>query len=333
MVRRRPARGQGRLHPARGRLPPVLPGGVPARGQRQLVAGRRNGVPDRWARTRSRRRTWAFTTTAGDPGAGAPTATFGVTSSMIDRPAYQDSRRLAGWAAAGRRPVHAVHGQLLHGLGPRRQAYKRLYTEVDLTGQRRGQADVPDVVRPRAGLGPPVRRGEAGRHRAVDDAARRQRPHLAGHGRQLLHGRRLVSSCTTGCCNYQTVSRRHLHARPARPASGTPRPAARTAGRSGRSTWPATPARRSRSRSLPPRDWAVGNLGAWVDDAGITDRRRAAVADLVRDRHRRLADRSGAGRHAEPAMPQWTRTHRSSSRRAPWSAPTTRSTPASRWRR
>lgn len=76
--------------------------------------------------------TWTFADTPADPGAGAPTATFGVTSSMIDRPAYQDSERLAGWDRPGSGPFTPFSGDHYMAASHDDTAYKRLSTEVDV---------------------------------------------------------------------------------------------------------------------------------------------------------------------------------------------------------
>ena len=241
----------------------------------------------------------------GDPGAGAPTATFGVTSSMIDRPAYQDSLAAGRLAPAGRRPFTPFTGSWFMASGHDDEAYKRLHTEVDLTGQSAGTLTFHDVVRPRAGLGPPVRGGPAGRHRELDDAAGRQRPHVARHGRQLLHGRRLVAAACAAAA-LPDADRGAAARRPARPASGTPRPAARTAGRTGRSTSPAMPARRSRWRSSSRLTGPSA-----ISAPGSTTPRSPSAAATVRRRRSRRTPACGSG--PAPAGtpnpdPQWTRT-------------------------
>lgn len=76
--------------------------------------------------------TWTFTPTGPTAGAGAPTATFGVTSSMIDRPAYQDSRRLAGWDRPGAGPFSPNTGDYYMATGHDDESYKRLSTQVDV---------------------------------------------------------------------------------------------------------------------------------------------------------------------------------------------------------
>jgi len=83
--------------------------------------------------------TWSFDPTPGDPGAGAPTATFGVTSSLIDNPAYQDSRRLAGWDRPGAGPFSPYTGTHYMAASHDDTAYKRLSTTVDLSGKTSGK--------------------------------------------------------------------------------------------------------------------------------------------------------------------------------------------------
>ena len=137
---------------------------------------------------------WTFAPTAGDPGAGAPTATFGITSSMIDRPAYQDSRALAAWDRPGPGPFTPHSGNAVHGGRSSRRGLQATAHDREPDERHDRPVELLDLLRPRAGLGPPLRRGAPGGDRAVDDAARRQRPHDAGHRRRVLHRRRLVAA-------------------------------------------------------------------------------------------------------------------------------------------
>ena len=256
-----------------------------------------------------------------------------VTSSMIDRPAYQDSRRLAGWDRPGAGPFSPYTGAVLHGLGHDDEAYKRLHTEVDLTGADARQADVQDVVRPRAGLGLRVRRGAPGRHRAVDDAAGRQRPHHAGDGRQLLDRRRLGRrAARAAAATTRRVERRHLHAdRHDRRVERRDRQLERLAGVGDRPQPVRGPAGRGRDRRRDATG-PSGDLGAWVDDATRRGRRRDGVATSFETDTGVWSVGPVAGGHAERRAAVDAQ-HRSSSRRARSSARPTRSTPASRSRR
>ena len=65
------------------------------------------------------------------------------------------------------------------------ETYKRLSRTVDMTGATTGELSFWTSYDTEAGLGLPVRRGPAGRHRRLDDAAGRQRAHRPGHRRQL----------------------------------------------------------------------------------------------------------------------------------------------------
>ena len=66
-------------------------------------------------------------------------------------------------------------------------SYKRLSRTVDLTGQDDGRPVVHGVLRHRARLGLPRRRGPYGRPGRLDDAARRERAHVERHhGQQQL---------------------------------------------------------------------------------------------------------------------------------------------------
>ena len=67
------------------------------------------------------------------------------------------------------------------------------------------------------------------------------------HGAELSGG--LERRCTRGSTTTRRSRAPRRATRPGRPVRGTPRPATRAAGRSGRSTSPTTPAGRSRSRS------------------------------------------------------------------------------------
>ena len=82
---------------------------------------------------------WTFANQASDPAAGAPTAALAVTSTIIDRPMFQDSRRLASWERPGAGPFSPFTGQYYMASGADDSAYKRLWTEVDLTGATSGK--------------------------------------------------------------------------------------------------------------------------------------------------------------------------------------------------
>ena len=90
-------------------------------------------------------------------------------------------RRPLGQAGRPVRPAHRQHyvySQIAD------VSYKRLTREITVPATG-GVADVLDLVRHRAGLGLPVRRGaDPGRQR-LDDAAGRERPHHARHRAEL----------------------------------------------------------------------------------------------------------------------------------------------------
>ncbi len=85
------------------------------------------------------------------------------------------------------RPVRAAHRRPLRVLADRRRHVQAADTGDPGAGRRR-QPEVLDLLRHRGALGLPDGRGpDRGRQR-LDDAAGRQRPHVAGHGRQLPGG-------------------------------------------------------------------------------------------------------------------------------------------------
>lgn len=211
---------------------------------------------------------WTFANTAGDPGAGAPTATFGVTSSMIDRPAFQDSKRLAGWQRPGAGPFSPYTGDYFMASGQDDEAYKRLWTTVDLTGATSGNLgfrtsfdleDGWDYVFVEA--------------RPVGTENWTTLPDANGHNAQSggdscwtdggwneLHARLL---------HYQTPGRDTCS-----PTGTTGQWWAATGSSNGWQDWSIDLSRYTGQQVeiaiVVATDWASGNLGAWVDDATIT---------------------------------------------------------------
>ena len=76
--------------------------------------------------------TFQFADQTADPGAGAPTATFGITSSLIDNPTYQDSKALARWQRPAAGPFSPLEGSYYMAASHDDEAYKRLATTVDI---------------------------------------------------------------------------------------------------------------------------------------------------------------------------------------------------------
>ena len=212
--------------------------------------------------------TWSFNPTPGDPGAGAPTATFGVTSSMIDSPAYADSRKLADWARPGAGPFSPYTGDYYMASGQDDEAYKRLWTEVDLTGATSGELnfrtsfDLEDgwdfifvEARP-VGTEDWTTLQDANGHNAQDggDSC------WTDGGWNELHARLL---------NYQTPGRETCS-----PTGTTGEWWAATGSSGGWQDWKIDLSRYAGQKVeiavVVATDWASGNLGAWVDDARIS---------------------------------------------------------------
>ena len=216
--------------------------------------------------------TWTFDNTAGDPGAGAPTATFGVTSSMIDRPTFQDSRRLAGWKRPGAGPFSPKTGSYYMASGQDDEAYKRLATRVTIPAGGTGKLtfgtsfDVEDgwdfVFAEAAPVG-------------ADGQTTDQwttLPDANGHTTQATG-----DSCWTDggwwqlharLTHYQTVSHGSCT-----PTGTTGSWNAATGSSGGWQDWSinldAYAGQTVEVAIVAATDWAAGNLGAWVDDAKV----------------------------------------------------------------
>ncbi|MEO6712121.1 MAG: M14 family zinc carboxypeptidase [Mycobacteriales bacterium] len=210
--------------------------------------------------------TWTFAPTAGDPGAGAPTATLAVTSSLIDRPAYQDSRALADWDRPGAGPFSPHTGTQYMAARHHDTAYKRLHTTVDLTTATSGRVNFWTSYDLEPGwdhLFVEVR--------PVGTEDWTTLPDVNGHTSQATG-----DACFTDggwwqlfarMLSYQTV------------AGGTCTPTgttgewhAATGNSGGWQEWQMNlPVGRELEVAIVvATDWAFGNLGAWVDDATIT---------------------------------------------------------------
>jgi Zinc carboxypeptidase/Immune inhibitor A-like, MAM domain len=214
---------------------------------------------------------WSFNPTAGDPGAGAPTATFGVTSSMIDRPTFADSRKLADWARPGAGPFSPFTGDYFMASGQDDEAYKRLWTEVDLTGASAGELnfrtsfDLEDgwdfifvEARP-VGTEEWTTLPDANGHNAGTQEDGGDSCWTDG-GWNELHARML---------NYQTPDRETCT-----PTGTTGEWWAATGSSGGWQHWKIDLSRYAGRKVevaiVVATDWASGNLGAWVDDASIS---------------------------------------------------------------
>ena len=246
---------------------------------------------------------WTFANTAGDPGAGAPTATFGVTSSLIDRPAYQDSRALAAWNRPVAGPFSPHTGTQYMATGHDDESYKRLHTTVDLTGATSGSLNfwtsfdlepawdhIFVEVRP-VGTEDWTTLPDANGHtsQATGDSC------FTDGGWWQLHARML---------HYQTVS-----ADSCTPTGTTGQWHAATGGSNGWQEWQINlPVGQPLEVAIVvATDWAVGNLGAWVDDATITvDGATASTTSFEADAG---AWSTGPSPEGTPnPEPQWTRT-------------------------
>ena len=211
---------------------------------------------------------WSFNNTAGDPGAGAPTATFGVTSSLIDRPAYQDSRSLASWVRPGAGPFSPFTGQFYMASGHNDEAYKRLYTEVDV---------------PSGGSGKLTFQTSYDLELGWDHLFVEARPVGTEQWTTLPDVNGKTSQATGDSCftdggwwqlhdrlqNYQTVNRGACT-----PTGTTGQWNAATGNSSGWQQWEINlgpyAGQKVEIAIVAATDWAVGGLGAWVDDAVIT---------------------------------------------------------------
>ncbi|MGH2919746.1 MAG: M14 family zinc carboxypeptidase [Solirubrobacteraceae bacterium] len=246
--------------------------------------------------------TWTFSPTAGDPGAGAPTATFGITSSMIDRPAYQDSRAVAGWDRPEAGPFSPHTGSQYMATGHDDEAYKRLHTTVDLSAAssaglnfwtsfdlEAGWDHIFVEVRP-VGTEEWTTLPDANGHtsQATGDSC------FTDGGWWQLHARML---------HYQTVSGDSCT-----PTGTTGQWHAATGSSNGWQEWQVDlPVGQPLEVAIVvATDWAVGNLGAWVDDATITvDGTTASSTSFEDDAG---AWTIGPAPEGTPNPEQWTRT-------------------------
>jgi hypothetical protein len=209
---------------------------------------------------------WTFAPTLGDPGAGAPTATFGVTSSMIDRPAYQDSRALAGWDRPGAGPFTPHTGSHYMAASHDDVTYKRLHTTVDLSGATSGRLNFWTSFDLEPGwdhLFVEVRPVGTEEWTTLPDAnghtsqATGEACHTDG-GWWQLHARLL---------HYQTVD-----GDTCTPTGTTGEWNAATGSSNGWQEWQMNlpVGQKLEVAIVVATDWAFGNIGAFVDDAKIT---------------------------------------------------------------
>ena len=272
-----------------------------------------------------------------------------MTSSVLDPaeyPLFADSAAAAAWIRPFASPFDPHDGRLVP-VGGRRPtpAYKRLLKPFSIPAGG-GDVQALDVVRPRARLRLHVRRDPHGGPGRLDDAGRRERPHLGRLGPVLPVRRATARTGSRTTRSSPTTRRRPPTAttatRPARAAAGTPRPATPAAGRSGRcrSRRPTTGKNVEISVSVASDPAVLGprRLGrraaARVDSRGRPDQLGRPV---VRVRHGRL-DHCPA-RPRPPARAGSRPRPAGSGRRAPRSSrrrsrrPTTPSTRASASRR
>ena len=248
--------------------------------------------------------TWTFANTPGDAVAGAPTAALAVTSSLVDRPAYQDSERLAGWDRPGAGPFSPHTGARYMAAGHDDEAYKRLATEVDLTGATSGRLNFQasyDLepawdfifveVRP-AGTEQWTTLADANGHttQATGDSC------WEDGGWQSLHPRLL---------HYQTVTGSDTCA----PTGSTGAWHASTGSSQGWQAWDVDltqfAGQKVEVAIVVATDWALGGVGAWIDDVSIV-RDGAAVSSTSFE-----SDSGGWTTNTDPASPNqgtWERT-------------------------
>jgi hypothetical protein len=211
---------------------------------------------------------WTFDNQATDPSAGPPTAALAVTSTIIDRPAFQDSRRLAGWERPGAGPFSPFTGQYYMASGTHDSAYKRLWTEVDLTGATSGKVEFRtsfDVEENWDFLFVEARPVGTEQWTTLPDANNHTTQNTGdscwtdgGWGAEL-HNRLL---------NYQTVSRDSCT-----PTGTTGEWHAATGTSNGWQDWSIDLTRYQGQKVeiaiVQATDWAIQNLGAYVDDARV----------------------------------------------------------------
>ena len=219
-----------------------------------------NGFLDDVNRHR-RRTTWVWD--APDPMASyLATATIGAVRPGLPRRRHQvwdalDPSLFDPARTADRRAVRRSRAATL--------AYKRLSRDITVPAGG-GATLLPGDPRHRAQLGLLLRRGPHRRHRRLDDAARCQRPHRPGQR----------ARCPFWLSLHPFLDplpdrRRRGSARRAGPRVTGGRPPVRaTATRSGRSTCPHTPARRSRSSISYASDDIFQSAGVFVDDVVVS---------------------------------------------------------------
>ncbi len=118
------------------------------------------------------------------------TASFLTTSGFLPPSEFPQfaSSSAVDWIRPGGAPYDPRSGDWYVYSGQDDISYKRLTRTVDLSGASTGEPELLDVVRRGNRLGLPVRGGTSRRHRRLDDAAGRERPHPTRHGRQLHLG-------------------------------------------------------------------------------------------------------------------------------------------------
>ena len=145
---------------------------------------------------------------------------------------------------AGRR-VRPAHGRVLRLLPDRGRLVQAAHADDRPDRGRDRKPVVLDLARHRAGLGLRVRGGAHGRAGRLDDVARRERPHEPGSRAARPGPVELLGRLARDPPVARPVpdAQRGLELQPDRHAraSGTPRPAPRARGSSGRSTSPAMP--------------------------------------------------------------------------------------------
>ena len=190
-----------------------------------------------------------------------------MTSSLLDRPEYQDSRSLAGWVRPGAGPFSPFTGQYYMASGHDDEAYKRLHTEVDVpaggTGTLKFQTSY-DLE--------PAWDHLFVEARPVGTEQWTTLPDVNGHTSQATG-----DSCFTDggwwqlhdrLRNYQTVSRGDCT-----PTGTTGVWHAATGNSNGWQDWEIDLSgyvgQEVEIAIVAATDWAVGGLGAWIDDAVI----------------------------------------------------------------
>ena len=250
--------------------------------------------------------------------------------------AVPDVRVVAAAGARGtgraRRRSRRISGSFFMAAERTDEAYKRLHRTIDLTGATSGELKFWTSFDLEPDYDYTFVEAHDGRHGQLDDAAGRERPHVAGRRPELPDDRRRLGVADAAPVPRALPDghrrRRHLHRRPGRPARGTRPPATPAAGRSGRSTCRAYAGKQVEISITVATDPAVQGLGVLGRRHRGHRRRREPTATSFEADLGGWDDRAAAAGHGE-AGERLGSAPTCSSTRAASSGPTTASTPAS----